>query len=212
MADDATTLSRIRNLSDDEDKIRSNWRRRVMAMDKAEQAVAAAEHKINRCRALYEDQRPSEPDVDWRRIGIKFDPDYYDRVLRMSHDELAERARMTNSLTFPRLTESELALEVAKVREFQLKDQMADLKSGYTVAARAVDAAYDKRWSARSSLLLAPAPDISSVLMKMEYLFGDDEIDDPVEGDEERIPEWPRRYTDAVIADLRRLNKQSKEA
>lgn len=203
----ALTQTEVRNPSRADDKVRAAWDRKTITLDKAIQGMARAERGWQRARAIYEQEVPDVPDIKWQRIGL--DRELPGRIICMSAEEIMDRAQRVNQWTFPHLPEAELALEVAKVIEFKLRTEMADIKAGYSAASEAVDAAHDRRWTAQADLLLTPAPHFSAVQTKLEYLFGDETIDDD---EEDRIPLWPRKFTDALIADVRRLNQQAKEA
>lgn len=71
------------------------------------------------------------------------------------------------------------------------------------LAAR-VDAFATVECDTRMALILTPAPGLPAVSVKMDLLFGPSQFSDFGASDE-CISAWHRRYTDAVLADMTRL-------
>lgn len=72
-----------------------------------------------------------------------------------------------------------------------------------SLAAR-VDELASVECDTRMALILTPAPGLPAVSVKMDLLFGSSQFSDFGASDE-CISAWHRRYTDAVLADMARL-------
>ena len=205
----ALTKVPTRNPSVAHDKVRAAWDRKMFALDRAERSYQSAEKQALRAWDLYKEGEIPKPDVKWHRFGIM--PSEINRALDFdSIEELRRRGLSGIQWTFPHPPESEIDIELGKIREYRLQVELLDAKTRYTETSNASDAAYDRRWKAQTDVLLAPAPDLDALQYKLEYLFEDAEVVDTDE--DERGNAWARKYTDALIADVRRLNQQSKEA
>lgn len=191
-----------------DDKLRTEWDRRAFAYDRADRAYQSAERRAERAYDRYKQGKVDEPDIDWKILAVwNRDIDKSLNITRI--EKLREQAMAQLRWTFPTPPESRVDIELAKIREYRLKRELLDVKSGYTETSKASDAAFDRRWKAQRDLLLSPAPDLDAVQYKLEYLFGDEQK----EGDDDNsTPIWSRDLTDALIADVRRLNQQPKEA
>ena len=205
----ALTQTITRNPSQVDDKILAAWDRSVRNHERAEQAFAAALKKAHRISGLYEEAAPPVPDINWPLIGDALNLD--DRTISLLYtdiDELTEWARTQGRWTFPHPSDESILLEIAKIREYRLRRDLLDARLGYYKAQEACDDACDRRTDAESKVLLTPAPDLDAVQYKLEYLFGDFETG----AKDEHVERWSREYTDALIADVRRLNQQQKGA
>lgn len=205
----AHTITRTRNPIPVDDKLRTNWDRAVRSLARADTALTDALKKAHRIAGLFEEAEPEEPEINWRIIGDRSGGDDRTRVLlQMDLDELTQRSRYQAQWTFPHPRDEAILLEVAKIREYRLRRDLLDVKLGLHATQSAVDDACDRRTSAEAKLLLTPAPDLDAVQTKLEYMFGDMETG-AVGG---YVQQWRRDYTDAIIADVRRLNQQATEA
>lgn len=205
----ALTQTEVRNPSRADDKVRMAWDRAVRSVERADQAFAAATKKAYRIAGLYEEATPPVPEIDWTLIGDAHEPgDRTRALLYQDIDQMTDQARRRAQWTFPHPRDEVFLLEIAKVREYRLMRELLDARLGYTLAQQMADEACDRRTNAEGKLILTPAPDLDAVQHKLEYLFGDLETG----ATEDYIQQWRREYTDALIADVRRLNQQTKEA
>jgi hypothetical protein len=205
----ALTKVKTQNPSVADVKVRSTWDRAVRAVERADLAFTAALKKAHRIAGLFEEAAPDVPEIDWTLIGDAHEPGNRTRALLYQDiDQMTDQARRRAQWTFPHPRDEAFLLEIAKVREYRLMRELLDARLGYTLAQQMADEACDRRTNAEGKLILTPAPDLDAVQHKLEYLFGDLETGAP----EDYIQRWCREYTDALIADVRRLNQQQKGA
>lgn len=79
--------------------------------------------------------------------------------------------------------------------------QAAMLASGREKACDDYDAAWDLEYRTRFRLMAIPAPNKAAALIKLELLFGDEEM----AAEEEFSPAWAKDYISPALADFRRL-------
>ena len=184
-----------------EASIRQTWQRRLVALDRAQRASDDADRRFERVMMLMKDQRPDDPDINWAVLGSPFKDQRRSILEDDSIETTLERARRAAKGTFPTPSDADILLQVEKIKNYRLQRDLLDARLGYSQANEASDTACARFIKAEGDVLTAPAPDLEALEWKVNFLFGD--VYFGVDG---RSPEWPREFTDALVADVRRLN------
>lgn len=202
----ALTQTKTRNPSPVDDKVRATWDRRMLAFQRADRTFDASNQRYARVLQLFDIDAIPKPDINWHRLATSPGRSKF-LVLQVDDlDELLDRSLRQIQWTFPHPPESEVRFEIEKIRGYRLAIELLDAKVGMTKVDQEHDVAAERRNVAHTDLMLTPAPDLDAVQYKLEYLFGD------ISDDDDQIDPWHRKFTDSIIADVRRLNQQQKGA
>lgn len=202
----APTQTITRNPSKVDDKVRATWDRRMLAFERADRAFDATNKRYARVLQLFDIDAIPKPDIKWHRLATASGRARSLVLQADDLDELLDRSLRQIQWTFPHPPECEVLFEIEKIRTYRLAIELLDAKVGMTNIDDEHDAAAKRRNAAHNDLMLAPAPDLDAVQYKLEYLFGD------LTEDDDQIDPWHPKFTDSIIADVRRLNQLQKGA
>lgn len=188
----------------------TSWNGLMSAFHAANAADDDASARYDAAVAAYEADKPTEPDVDLVLIfGCVMGRKTSTRLHLLYGDDLDELQRQilaAKGVTrWERVDrDPERIAELDKVRAYRRLLAQCDARHAVAAIEDEWEAAGERLAVARSTLLLAPAPDYAAIRWKLIQLFGPD-VTGPATDEQRTVPSWHCKFTDAIIADMARL-------
>lgn len=187
---------------------RSAWDRAFAEMQRAKAASDAANAIAHQTYEAFKRIEPTDDTIQFREFTIfcgnptEFERSHIKRV--MDVEEEWQRFLSTEKVTWwardPEKRKREYRAALDSVTDYRRRFAEAERVSGYAEACERSDQLDNEACEAGSRLILTPAPDLAALRWKAEHMFGD-EAREP----DESSPPWCAEWTDAFMADVRRL-------